>query len=181
MLVSSGIGDFELRSDARIDFVPGSKIWTDSEIANVSDGFSRLLARTRNTILLKQSPYTSGQPIRFERDINLGDNVLADNDSQGLIRFADLAFDSTVQDNSPVWATAIHEIGHNWDTLKENPSFNFSPFGTGTTVSWYANTNAREDFAETLVATFLSNDRYHPENAPLKITAMNQWLDSLTG
>jgi Ca2+-binding RTX toxin-like protein len=164
-------------ADARIDFANGSWAWADGEILSVDQGLARLHARTNNTRLLKLS---SGGALRVVRDVSLGTNVLANNNSVGTIRFADLAF-TTDQSDSPAWATMIHEIGHNWDTAGENGAFNFGWFNAQPGyVSWYAPTNQHEDFAETLVATFLANSRYHPENAPAKVSSMNLWLNSMT-
>jgi hypothetical protein len=94
--------------DARIDFVNNvGRSWTDAEILQIDVGLALLQARTNNTRLLKLSNLGA---LCFERVASLGANIAADNDSGGRIRFADRAFDA------PVWQTAIHEIGHNWDT-----------------------------------------------------------------
>ena len=176
-------------ADAVITFRGG---WTQTEIMQVDVGLAKLHARTGNTRLLKLSPQsswpiTSGLPLTFERwgvlskDGRPNPAILGDNDSSGLIRIADRAF-TTDQSTTPVWATVIHEIGHNWDTAGENPSFNFRYFSSRPGfVSTYAQTGSKEDFAETLAATFLSTDRYHPEWAPAKVAYMNVWLDSKRG
>ncbi len=178
--VMVGIMDFA-SVDASINFVNGNRLWTEQEIRQVDAGLKLLQDRTDNTRLLKLFNVTGSLQLgmQFERNVNLGSNVLADNDSRGHIRVADLAF-TTDQTSSPVWATVIHEIGHNWDTTQENPSFNFNWFNAQTgNVSFY-HTDSREDFAETLTASFLSNSRYHPSNAPAKMSYMKSWLNRIS-
>jgi hypothetical protein len=67
---------------------------------------------------------------RLQCVVNDGQFDLADNDSEGTIRFADLAFRDI---GAPAWATTIHELGHNWDNIgfvNENHSFDFVRFNS---------------------------------------------------
>jgi len=97
--------------DARLTFsngLYGDQDWTDREIYLNDVGIAFLHAQTNNTRLLK---LRSGGELTIQRVGSLGENVLADNDSMGLIRVADYAFTATV----PIHENIIHEIGHNWD------------------------------------------------------------------
>ncbi|MFO0876416.1 MAG: calcium-binding protein [Gemmataceae bacterium] len=176
---SDGICDADYSVDAKVIFTVGNKAWTDAEIIRIDDALNSLMAATNNTKLLK---LTTGIRQVFERNSSLGDGVLADNDSAGRIRVADLTFNNTVYTVSD---TIIHEIGHNWDnenarwatwqslsgwrdlpvtspvptdyTRARNLSNVAQPYiylSTATFSNVYGRTNPREDFATCLQAYF---------------------------
>jgi hypothetical protein len=95
--------------DARLGFTNAGGTWTDREIVQADSGLAFLHTRTNNTQLLILQ---SGDELTFRRVASLGANVLADNNSSGLIRVADWCFTS----GFPVAETIVHEIGHNWET-----------------------------------------------------------------
>ncbi|MEQ1906383.1 MAG: FG-GAP-like repeat-containing protein, partial [Pirellulaceae bacterium] len=174
----SGTSD---NTDARLYFKNGDRGWTDSEIMILDIGFAKVHERTGNTRLLRNNPgiFYDGS-ITIERVNVIAPGTYADTDGRK-IRVANLSFAPFA--DTPAWAIIIHELGHSWDEPGENGSnFNFNTFyAQSGYVSGYAMTNEYEDFSETLVATFLSSSRYHPENAPGKVSLMNNWLDSISG
>lgn len=93
--------------DATVLFKNGGKNWNASEIEMVDGGLKYLHLRTGNDNLLELK---SGGQLTLVRQPADG-STLADNDSAGTLNFYDSAFSS----DSLAAATAIHEIGHNWD------------------------------------------------------------------
>ncbi len=141
--------------DAVLKFVDQDVVWSDAEIEQLDVGLTWLANRTNNTKLLKRF---DGKDVAILRVADLGENILADNIGDGRIRFADLAF----EDSSPPDVTVVHEMGHNWDEVTENPGikafFDLSAW-RHTSAGWtyknldavfasdYGRTNPYEDFA----------------------------------
>lgn len=103
-------------SDAVINFQDSSsRKWNEEEIEDVDVGLRLLHLRTGNDNLLELS---SGGAVTFVREAakSGSSTTLADNNSQGRIRMYDRAFSSAAQSA----ATAVHEMGHNWDTEQSN-------------------------------------------------------------
>lgn len=140
--------------DAVVKFVDQDVVWSDAEIEKVDVGLTWLANRTNNTKFLKRF---DGKDVAILRVADLGENILADNIGDGRIRFADLGFTDDRPD-----ATIVHEMGHNWDTVEENPGikafFDLSAW-RHTSAGWvyknldavfasdYGKTNPYEDFA----------------------------------
>jgi Ca2+-binding RTX toxin-like protein len=170
--------------DAVMTFVDDTATWDDDEIAQLDVGLGWLVARTHNTKLLKRS---NGAEVAITRVINLGPDVLADNIGDGRIEIADLTFDF----DDPA-ATMVHELGHNWDDVHENPTigqfFDISRWrkrgGTWTydTTSDFANdygrTDPLEDFATSFEVYF--SQAKGPALWMKKWTYINTFLDSMT-
>lgn len=137
--------DYSSRDDAtisfkdtvRVDTAPGTlnviaRNWTAHEIRQIDVGLAWIHAATNNTRLLKTS---DGSNLTFERvDViegtvrgrNVWDRnhethdgfVWSDHDhvATGTIKMSDYAFGTGKLPDR----TAVHEIGHNWDTEHEN-------------------------------------------------------------
>jgi hypothetical protein len=99
-----------------LTFTNGTRVWSAPEIVAVDKGLGWLNRTTHNTFLLRLSRF-GNDGMTFERDVWLGPNILADNNSDGLIRVADAGFNTA---GYPVDQSIVHEIGHNWDSADEN-------------------------------------------------------------
>jgi Ca2+-binding RTX toxin-like protein len=170
---------------AAIGTAQTEKRWADADIWQLDAGFKFYQERTGNTKMLKLA---SGEPVTFERVTDLGADILADNAGDGTLHFADLAFtDTTI---GPA-ATAVHELGHNFDTLDENPTiktfFDISvwrkrngkwTFAPGTTFARdYGSTNPYEDFATALEVYY--NKTNPPQNWQRKWNYIDAFLNSM--
>ena len=183
-------------SDAVITFRDGNRRWSDAEIIAVDSGLGWLHARTGNTRMLKLS---SGGNLSFERNSSLpsGPGALADNDSAGHLRFADILFTTH---RSLITSTVAHELAHNWDDASENPyiasfrsqsGWTQGPYNSQLAVStdrlWqynrnatfardYGRTNPLEDFATTIEVLV---GQPAGQNISGKLAVMNRFLDAL--
>jgi Ca2+-binding RTX toxin-like protein len=96
-------------ADGLIHFTSdGAGVWTDQEIELIDKGLGWLHTIRGNTTLLRHGD----DDMTFQRVLSLGANVMADNDSDGRIRFANWAFQAGISAD----VTAVHELLHNWDT-----------------------------------------------------------------
>ena len=176
--------------DAVMTFVNGDANWTDDEISLLDVGLGWIVARTNNTKLLKLS---NGGEVAIKRIHDLGESVLGQNDLDGEIDIADFAFtfgpDGRGDESQ---ATIVHELGHNWDTVDENPTvgtfFDISHWRK-TNGSWtydpnsdfasdYGRTDPLEDFA-TSFETYFSQAK-GPALWMKKWDYINTFLDSMS-
>eukprot|EP00913_Durusdinium_trenchii_P010881 g10210.t1 len=185
--------------DAVIEFQNGDRSWSRGDILAVDSTLGLLVRRTNNTTLLKLrgqcnlgiAGYSCSHrnPLVFLRhsaaETN-ADNIAADNNDAGRIRFFDNAFSS----REWLHLNVLHELAHNWDN--ENPMwpeflrishwirgpvlFNVIPghnrvdvhgtpwfyLSTATFAREYGRSGPQEDFATSFAAalTPLSNDDY---------------------
>jgi Ca2+-binding RTX toxin-like protein len=120
-------------SDVRIKFVDGSDHWTDAEVAQVDQAFLELQDRTGTTRILKDT--TCEGPLVFVKDdrdpdwSGLNETWWSPSHSAWKRRIHMGEWDES-DDDANWWAraTAIHEIGHNWDSYDEGDHF---PDGDG--------------------------------------------------
>ncbi len=194
--------------DARISFTDGDKAWNDEEIIALDQGLARLVERTGNTRLLRLSNLGQLRILRvvsipqgYPADNNDAGvirfaNPAFENATPAwyiLIHEIGHNWDS-VQENraanafsilsgwieNPSRREQIHRIQGEDDDRTTPGNQNRWWYKNGSNfVSRYARTNPKEDFAETLVATFLTSSRYKPLDAPAKVNAVNAWLDSM--
>jgi Ca2+-binding RTX toxin-like protein len=178
-------------ADAQLNFKDEGReniLWTDDEIWQIDVGLKWLQQRTGGTKILKLS---NGGQITVQRESSAGPDILGDNRGDGIIDIADLAFQYDGFFGPDV--TIVHEIGHNWDTLDENPGikpfFDLSRW-RGNDPNWtydpkaqfardYGKTNPYEDYATSLEVYY---SHFTPKSQFLaKWNWMENWLNSMSG
>ncbi len=114
------------KNDAKVIFERVTSNWTDKEIKVVDAGLQKLHRRTKNTVLLK-NPLATGE-LTFYKYKTLGEGVVGEN-FQRIIGSEPPVFEREIrlaewnendEDlNHFITSSAIHEIGHSWDSTEE--------------------------------------------------------------
>lgn len=183
--------------------------WTHDDVELADVAFDVLQRRTGNVKLLKTSSGGEMTFLRLGDSLNFDGDTGTDGWNNGLtISIVNRAY---AKGEDVTLMTIFHEIGHNWD--EENPNWEafkqksgwrdfFWPWESkddyfegddgwyflksraDNFVSLYAQTNPREDFAETFAAYFLDSigrltDDYDLSASRGKLNLVRDWINTL--